>query len=128
MSNYHKRLRIEIDAGSEFTGTEYRDQYIPVMRGIMIVREVDLILGTGSKTWEMRKINDVGDILILRQSVDAVGTVGPNDDTRVILYGENDANIYLYPNERIEIVTFFTSGLGSPEPMRADIFIEEPRY
>jgi hypothetical protein len=131
MSSYLRRLRIDITAGNHFLGTEFQSGYVPVLMGVMIVREVDIAFLSPVgvpvlKAWEIRKINDAGDIFVLRQSLLAgTTTPGENLDTRIVFFGDNDASLYLWPNERIEVVS--SSAVAINIPMRADIIIEEPR-
>lgn len=93
-----------VAAGSQFVGTEFAVS--PSRRGVVLwLYEVDIQMGSESKTWTLQKVLKNGSIVVLQQSRDLVsGAPGATTDSSVIISGP-DILTLLEPGEQIQLVT-----------------------
>jgi hypothetical protein len=109
----------DIGAGSQFAGSEFRAQ--ARTKGAWLkLKELDLQMGTESKTFRVEKRDGEGNLVILiQQSTDASGAPAANTDESLLLTGP-DIEVLLSPSEQIQVVTS-----GATSAMKAKLYLEE---
>lgn len=114
-------FEVDIGAGNQFLGTEFKAQApTDPLRNFLRLKELNLEMGTESKTYRIEKRRANGDILaLIQQSTDGMGAPAANTDESVVLKGE-DIEVKLAPGEQIQIVT-----TGATAAMRCKIIFEE---
>ena len=111
-----------VPAGSQFTGTEFSVQP-PTQRSILQLKELDLQMGTESKSFRIEKRAPDGSIrALIQQSTDNSGVPAVNTAESVILTGP-DVEVLLEPGEQIQIVT-----TGATAEMRAKLYLEDVTF
>lgn len=108
-----------VPAASQFLGTEFKIQ--PKSdRSILMLRELDLQMGTESKTFRIVKRNAAGSqIALIQQSVDGTGAPAPSTAESVVLKGDDVELIFGY-GDQIQITTS-----GATAAMRAKLYFLE---
>lgn len=111
----------DIAAASQFLGTEFRAQApTDPLRKFLKLRELNLQMGTESKTYRIEKRRADGTVFgLIQQSTDSMGVPAANTAESVILKGA-DIEVTLAPGEQIQIVT-----AGATAAMRCKIIYEE---
>lgn len=113
------RVEISIPEGSQFEGGEFLDN-VNFFKGSSYIKilEVDLVMGSESKTWVVSKKLKTGESLTLARS-NVGGNLAPTTDTSVCLFGQN-AEVLLDRGDSIEIIT-----TDATSAMRAVIYFQE---
>lgn len=106
-------------AGTQFAGTEF--SVTPLTQGAVLkLRELNLQMGTESKTFRVEKRDAQGNkIALIQQSVDGTGAPAPSTAESVVITG-GEFEVLLTPGEQIQIVT-----TGATAGMRATAYYEE---
>lgn len=110
----------DVAAASQFTGAEFKAQSTDPTRRALKLVELNLQMGTESKTWRVEKRRADGTVFgLIQQSTDAMGVPAANTDESVILKGA-DVEVFLGPGDQIQIVT-----TGATAAMRCEQLFEE---
>jgi hypothetical protein len=108
-----------VAAGSQFQGNEFSIQ-AATPGAFLKLRELDLRMGTESKTFRVYKRKQDGtDIVLIQRSTDSNGNPAAITAESLILLGE-DIEVFLAPGEQIQIETD-----GATSEMRAQLYFEE---
>lgn len=103
MSKKILRFEASIGAGNQFVGNEFR--YQSGSRKVFKLEELDLQMGSESKTFRIEKRKLDGTVmLLLQQSVDLAGMPAATMNESVHLQGE-DVGVLLLPGEQIQVIT-----------------------
>lgn len=115
---------VDIGAGSQFLGTEFaamakNSEYK------LVVREIRIKMGSELKSWQIRKrYTSTGTFGVVSsihfQSVDGSGVPGANNDTDVVVNGDDAARIELLSGEQVQITTS-----GATAAMHCRVTFEE---
>ena len=106
-----------VSAGQQFIGTEFTIS--PSRPGaILRLLEVNLAMGSESKTWKIFKKTVDGLILVIAQST-VNGSFAANTVQHVLLNGDN-ANIVFERGDQIQIET-----TGASSEMKAKLYLTE---
>jgi len=108
-----------ITAGQQFAGTEFSIGPADPNNALRLL-EVNLRMGTESKTWRIEKRKTDGTVIVLlQQSTDPTGVPAANTAEGVVMRGD-DVEVLLLAGEQIQIKT-----TGATAAMRAQIYLEE---
>lgn len=108
-----------IAAAAQFGGTEF-SVASPNPNGSLKLLELDLEMGTESKTWRVVKTNSAGTVIaLIQQSTDSMGAPAANTDESVVLIGP-DVELLLERGDQIQIIT-----TGATAAMVAKVYFEE---
>jgi hypothetical protein len=108
-----------VAAAAQFLGTEFKIQ--PKNdRSVLMLRELDLQMGTESKTFRIVKRNPSGQqVALVQQSIDNTGAPAPSTAESVVLKGDDVELLFSY-GDQIQITTS-----GATSAMRAKLYFLE---
>lgn len=106
-------------AGTQFLGNEFKVQAAH-RNGFLKLKELNLQMGTESKTFRIEKRTTGGAVIVLvQQSVDGTGAPAPTTAESVVITG-GEFEVLLAPGEQVQIVTS-----GATSAMSAKLYLEE---
>lgn len=112
-------VEASVAALAQFLGTEFKlSPKNP--NSVLLLRELNLQMGTESKTFRIEKRNAQGQaIALVQQSVDGTGAPAASTAESVILKGE-DIELMFAPGDQVAIIT-----VGATAAMRAKLYLLE---
>lgn len=107
-------------AAAQFLGTELAKVQPKNDKALFLLRELDLQMGTESKTFRVEKRNAAGQQLaLIQQSTDSMGAPAASTAESVVLKGD-DVELLFAPGDHLAIVTS-----GATSAMRVKLYYLE---